>query len=202
MQQNLDINRQVALLLREIADLLELQNANIYRVSAYRAAANTVSQLDVSVKEIVEQKGFDGLVELPHIGEGIARSIYEYVATEKMTRLEGLKGGSDPEALLRTVPGIGPKLAEQIHHTLHIETLEALEQMVHNGKLAELPGVGPRKIAALDASLEKMLGRPKQKPFVRGHEPSIEILLTFDEEYRQAVKEDSLPKITPKRFNP
>ena len=198
----LDINRKIVALLHEIADLLEQQNANPYRVTAYRSAAQTLIQLDVSVKDIVANKGFEGLLKLPHIGEGIGRSIYEYVATEKMSRLEGLRGGSDPESLFKTVPGIGPRLAEKIHHELHVDTLEALEQAVHSGRLAQLSGVGPRKSAAIEASLEKMLGKPKRRAYSHGALPSVDLLLSIDAEYRKKSDADTLPKITPKRFNP
>ena len=199
---DLKINRDAAKLLREIADLLQQQNASPYRVNAYLHAANTLDELNESISHIVERKGFDGLLALPNIGEGIGRSIYEYVATERMTRLESLRGGSDPEALFRTVPGIGPRLAERIHHELHIDTLEALEQAMHNGKLAALPGMGSRKLAALQASLEKILGKPKKRALVSAIQPEIAVLLAVDTEYRKAAAADTLPKITPKRFNP
>ena len=199
--KGLKTNRKVADLLFEIASLLEQQNANPFRVLAYKNAAQSVMRLNVSVRDIVANKGFEGLLELPHIGEGIGRSIYEYVATERMTRLEGLRGGSDPETLFQTVPGVGPRLAERIHNELHVNTLEALEQMIHNGKFAELPGIGSRKTAAIEASLEKILGKPKRRAFSHSLLPDIETLLAVDEEYRSGVAADQLPKISPKRFN-
>ena len=73
-------NIEIAEKLLEISDLLQRQNANIFRVDAYRRAASTVENLDRPITDVVEHKGFDGLTELPGIGEGIARSIYEYVA--------------------------------------------------------------------------------------------------------------------------
>ncbi len=195
-------NQQVSSLLREIADLLEQQNANPFRVAAYRHAAQTILQLDVSVIDIVTNKGFDGLLELPNIGEGIGRSIYEYVATERMTRLDALRGGSDPEGLLQTVPGIGPRLAERIHIELHVDTLEALEQVIHDGKLIGLPGIGSRKVAALDASLEKILTKTKRRTYNQGKLPSVALILSVDDEYRRAAANNTLQKISPKRFNP
>ena len=200
--QQISSNLNVSYLLHEMANLLEQQHANPFRVAAYRHAAQTIMQLNVSVNDIVANKGFEGLLELPHIGEGIGRSIYEYVATERMSRLEELRGESDPEALFRTVPGIGPRLAERIHHELHVNTLEAFEQAVHSGKFANLPGIGPRKAAAIEASLEKIIGKPKKRSFSQGKLPSIELILTVDTEYRNAVTLDKLPKISPKRFNP
>ena len=64
------MNREIAKLLREIADLLQKQKANPFRVNAYRRAANTVELLDEPVRDIVERKGMSGLTALHGIGEG------------------------------------------------------------------------------------------------------------------------------------
>lgn len=200
--QKLRLNYIIAGMLREISDLLEQQHANSFRVNAYRMAAKTLEDLQVSVKDLVDQKGFEGITDLAHIGEGIGRSIYEYVVMEKMTRLENLKGGTDPEALLQTVPGIGPRLAARIHEDLHIETLEALELAIHNGRL-KFPGLGKRRLAAIEASLSQKLGKRKQSLAVHAlNEPPVELLLEIDLKYREAAKEGRLPTIAPKRFNP
>ena len=200
---DLEINHRVSSLLREIAELLEQQHANPFRINAYRHAADTVDKLAVSVKTIVERKGFDGLVALPHIGVGIGRSIYEYVATERMSRLEGLRGGVDPETLFQSVPGIGPRLAWLIHNELHIETLEALELAANDGRLERLPRVGKRRAQAIQASLNRMLGQRAGRIYQQpDNEPDIALLLQIDDIYRRKSKEGSLPLIAPKRFNP
>jgi len=197
------INQKVASCLQEIANLLEEQQANPFRVNAYRHAATTVSTLQVSVKDIVDKKGFDGLTALPNIGTGIGRSIYEFVATEEMTRLESLRANQKPEDLLQTVPGIGPKLASRLHEELHINTLEALEVAAHNGRLEKMKGVGKRKTEAIQGALINKLGRrtklSKQSIL---NEPSVSLLLEIDTIYRTAAENSSLPTITPKRFNP
>jgi len=78
------INQEIADSLREIATLLEEQGASPFRVNAYQRAASTVVNLDAPISERVEQKGLPGLIALPGIGEGIARSIYEYVLTRRV----------------------------------------------------------------------------------------------------------------------
>ena len=93
------INQDIADKLLEIAALLKEQRANPFRVNAYRNAASVIIDLPLPVSEIVARKDLQGLVALPGIGEGIARSIYEYVALGHMSRLESLKGGHDPIAL-------------------------------------------------------------------------------------------------------
>lgn len=195
-------NREVAARLREAADLLALQGADSFRVDAYRHAADAVARLPRDIGEIAEAEGPAGLIALPHIGRGIAAAIAEIVATGRWARLDRLRGALDPEQLLQSVPGIGPALAAQLHDTLHIDSLEALEVAAHDGRLEELPGVGRRRVAALRASLAAMLGRTRSVPQPGIIAPSVETLLDVDREYRQLAALGQLPTIAPRRFNP
>lgn len=198
----LGINQLVADKLRQAADVLEQQNANPFRVSAYRRGADTVATLEQPVDSILESEGIDGLVSLPTIGRGIATAIDEIVRSGTWSQLERLRGTLDPEHLFQTVPGIGPGLAQRIHETLHIDTLEALETAAHNGRLQHVPGLGARRAAAIRASLQVMLGRLPHR--IRQHTdgPAIDLLLEVDAEYRDKAAAKKLPTIAPKRFNP
>ena len=198
------MNEEIANKLREIADLLENQDANFFRINAYRRAANTIESLNDSIDKIVKKKGIAGLTSLHGIGEGIARSIYEYVATGKMTRLETLHGENDPISLFKQIPGVGPKLAKEIYEQLHINTLEALEIAAHNGRLEKLPKIGKKRSESILAWLTTVLGKRRFKPLFTKPllEPSVSTLLEIDERYRKAVEQNKLPKIAPKRFNP
>ncbi len=197
-------NTEIAGQLNEIADLLQEQNANPFRVNAYRHAASTLENLQQPVTEVIEQRGFEGLLELPGIGEGIARSIYEFVATGRMSRLESLRAGHDTVLLFEQIPGVGPKLAHQILETLHIETLEALELAAHNGRLETVPGFSHKKVSMVQAWLAQVLGkrRPVTQEEGRAAEPPVSLLLQIDRQYRDKADADELPKIAPKRFNP
>lgn len=198
------INQDIADKLLEIAALLEEQRANPFRVSAYRNAANVIIKLPQPVSEIVAHKDFQGLVALPGIGEGIARSIYEYVALGCMSRLESLKGGHDPVALFEAIPGIGPKLAHRIIEHLHIDSLEALEVAAHNQRLEKVPGFSPKKVAMVQAWLAQVFGRqrPRPQPQAPFTEPSVQLILQVDRQYRKKASDAELPMIAPKRFNP
>ena len=197
-------NNEIAERLLEISDLLAQQDANIFRVDAYRRAAATINNLGQPVVDIVEQKGFDGLTELPGIGEGIASSIYEYVAMGRMSRLESLREEHDPAALFQQIPGVGVKLANRIVEILHIDTLEALEIAAHNGRLAKVPGFSINKVIMVQAWLAQMLGRRRQtggiSPVVA--EPPVGLLLKIDRQYRDKASAGRLPVIAPRRFNP
>lgn len=198
-------NHEIAKKLREIAILLKAQQANPFRYLAYFNAANTLDNLTEDVEELVQSKGIAGLIELPTIGSGIAQSIYEYVATSRMTCLENLKGESDPVGLLRTIPTVGRELALRIYNSLHVDTLESLENAAHNGQLDLVKGLGIKRKEAIETWLLKHLGERRQllQPAQQTSTlPSISLLLKVDDEYRSKAVAHKLPLITPKRFNP
>ena len=195
-------NQIIADRLREAADLLELQAANPFRVRAYREAARTVSGLGHELAEIHERDGVAGLDALPGIGPRIAAAIVEMLRTGRWSQLERLRGSLDAERLFRAIPGVGPALARRIHDALHVDTLEALEVAAHEGRLAAVPGIGPRRAAGLRAAIAAMLGRTRLRPRQPAEEPPAAMLLDVDRQYRDAAAAGRLPRIAPRRFNP
>lgn len=208
-------NQRVADILDEVAQLLEAQGAQSYRVRAYRRAAEVIRALPTSISRVAETGGRRALAELPSIGKSIASSIDEIVHTGRLGMLDRLEGEVSPETLFMLVPGVGPELAERIHHDLHIDTLEELELAVHQGKLEDLEGFGPRRTQAVRLALATMLSRSSRRAARRigsthttfsaappRHEPSVELLLKVDADYRQQAEAGRLPKIAPRRFNP
>jgi len=199
-------NAQCADRLREAADLLEAQRANPFRVSAYRKAAGTVLNLPEDVAALAARNGLPGLEALPSIGRGIAAALLEMTRTGRWIQLERLRGNADPVQLLTAVPGLGHRLAERIHEELHVDTLESLELAAHDGRLESVPGVGPRRAAAIRASLQAMLSRSRPRLAARSagaaHEPDVATLLAVDREYRHDADAGRLPMIAPRRFNP
>jgi len=193
--------------LREAADLLHAQGANPYRVAAYRKAAETLARMAPSeVAALVDREGVEGLDRLPHVGRGIATAIVEMVRTGHWTQLERLRGTTDPVQLFTVVPGLGHRLAERIHEELHIDTLEGLELAAHDGRLEQVPGVGPRRAAAIRANLHAMLARGRNVAtagsMTAGPQPTVSALLAIDRQYREQAAAGSLPMIAPTRFNP
>lgn len=194
-------NRFVADKLDEVARLLGQQNASLFRVRAYRDAASYLRGLPHPVRLDYLRGGKRGLDDLPTIGQSIAATIAEILDTGASSLLDRLRGATDPEQVLQTVPMIGPALAHQIHDSLGIETLEALEAAAHDGQLANLKGFGPRRLESLRHSLADILARrrPRQVPTDRT-QPSVADILAVDQGYRSNV--DRLPTIKPRRFNP
>lgn len=202
---DLEVNRHAARLFEELAALLEEQGANRFRVGAYRRAAATLRHLNRSVAEILEREGVEGLEALPTIGEQLARQLRLVIETGRLPMLERLRGETDPVELLATVPGIGPVLAERVHHELDVHTLEDLEVAAHSGRLRDVPGFGEKRVAGVIETLATRLARSWRRPPERLDlpvEPSLDELLELDREYREKAEAGELRKIAPRRFNP
>jgi hypothetical protein len=200
-------NRLVAERLEEVAELLESRGSNPFRAGAYRNGAATVRGLKRAVAEILAREGTDGLTCLPGIGRSLARAIERLTMTGRLGLLTQLRGGSTGELLLETVAGIGSKTAAKIHDELGIETLADLEAASYDGRLARIPGMGPKRIRAVRESLA---GRFRQRPRVPEaatrrspiEQPPVAELLSIDEEFRRKAQAGRLLTIAPRRFNP
>lgn len=199
-------NRQIAESLHEVADLLEDQAANPFRVAAYRVAAETLRQHGESAQAIFQREGTRGLMKLQGVGKSISHSIGQLIRTGQLPLLERLRGDHDAERLFATVPDIGPGLARRIHEQLGIETLPELEAAAIDGRLAQVPGMGTKRIRAVRESLA---GRFRISQAIRSDrhdendsDVTVSELLDIDAEYRRQAARNELPRIAPQRFNP
>jgi hypothetical protein len=196
-------NAPVAERLREAADILLAQGDGPFRAAAYRRAADSILALHEDLAAIAAGGGRPALEAIPGVGRSIAGAIAEMLATGRWSYLERLRGGAEPERLFCLIPGIGPALARRFHEELHLETLEELEAAAHDGRLAQLRGVGERRAAMVRGALADRLGRLRPvMPLQASDEPPVALLLEVDREYRERAARGELPRIAPKRFNP
>ena len=84
---------------------------------------------------------------MPPVGPGIAAAIGAIAQTGRWSRLDRLRGTVDTSAVFRTIPGVGPQLAQRLHDGLDADSLEALEGAAHDGRLERLPQVDARRTA-------------------------------------------------------
>lgn len=137
-------NQEIAATLDLIADLLEFQNANPFRVRAYRNAARSIGDLTDSVAEIALDPTRN-LTDLEGIGKDLAEKISQLVTTGKITQLEELKAQVPTSVLaLLRVPGMGPKKAAVLFEELGIETLEQLRAACEKQQVRNLKGFGAK----------------------------------------------------------
>ncbi len=196
-------NRKLAARLTEYAELLERQDGDRFRIRAFREAAEAVATADRPIRQIHAAGGRAALDDLPRIGPGIAAALAEMLETGRWTQLERLKGEVTPEALFQTLPGIGPRLAARIAEA-QIDTLEELETALASPDKA-LDFIGPRRRVALLALLAERLARLHRSPrevAKPGEGPPVSVLLLADAAYRDRAARGTLPRISPRRFNP
>jgi exonuclease VII small subunit len=200
-------NEAIASALTEIADLLEKQGANPYRVRAYRQGAETVRHCQQPLQQILAEKGQRGLQKLRGIGTSLGAAIEKVIHAKKLPLLERLRGGGVPERLFSTVADIGPKLAARIHEELGISTLTELEAACWDGRLARVPGMGQKRIRAVRESLAgrfNRIGDPAERrtsgPIE--DEPPVADLLELDRQYRELADRDRLLRVAPRKYNP
>jgi predicted flap endonuclease-1-like 5' DNA nuclease len=197
------LNLKIARRLDEVAQILNEQGANPFRVQAYRTAAANLRRLSRPVDDILQRQGEPGLREIPGIGQSLARAIATLVLTGRLPVLDRLRGESDAGLILASVPGIGKVLAARLHHELGIDTLEQLEATAHDGRLRDLIGLGEKRIAGIIDSLASRLGRVQiGRASANRGEPSVGEILDVDREYREKAAAGQLRTIAPRRFNP
>ena len=197
-------NVEIACRLEEVADLLEAQRANPFRVQAYRRAATAVRRLPRALAEIWREQGDEGLRGVAGVGERLAIALRTMITTGRLPMLDRLRGDTDPVALLESVPGIGRVLAERLHCDFGIDSLEDLETAAHDGRLIDLAGIGRKKLAGITDTLATRLGHVRRSELTHKttDEPSVKELLDVDREYRDKAAAGELPTIAPRRFNP
>ncbi|HTT36744.1 MAG TPA: DNA polymerase/3'-5' exonuclease PolX [Burkholderiales bacterium] len=136
-------NATIASIFEEIADLLDIQGANPFRVRAYRNASRTIGELGTDVKTLLERG--TALTDIPGIGEDLARKIDEILRTGKCDFLERLRKEVPPAITeLLKIPGLGPKRVKALWHDLNIQTLEQLMRAAKDGRIRALPGFGDK----------------------------------------------------------
>jgi hypothetical protein len=196
-------NREIADRLNELAELLEAQGANMFRVRAYRTAAENLRDWPQPVHQILDVEGSPGLLKLPGIGRSLTRSIEKICRTGRLPLLQRLRGETGPEHIFMTLPGIGLQFASRLHEHLGAETLGDLEVAAYDGRLARVPGMGRKRVQAIQEALRGRYGRPPVvSPLPDDAAPPFEEILDVDREYREKAEADQLRRIAPRRCNP
>jgi DNA polymerase (family X) len=147
-------NHRIAAVLEEIANLLEIQGANPFRIRAYRTAAQTLEGWSDSVAAMVS-RGAD-LDDLPGIGKDLAGKIRDIVMTGRCDTLDELRRGLPATiTTLLKLPGLGPKRVQTLYRQLDISTPEHLYAAASEGRIRQLPGFGAKMEAAILEALKK-----------------------------------------------
>jgi len=145
----------VEAIFNRVADLLEIEGANPFRVRAYRNAARTIGGLSRSVADMVQAS--EDLSELPGIGEDLAGKIDEIVKTGGLEQLQEIEDRTPPGlAELLQVSGLGPKRVQTLREELDVTSLEELERAAQEGRIRQLYGFGEKIETGILEDLERV----------------------------------------------
>lgn len=155
-------NAEVAAVFTDIADLLELENANPFRVRAYRTAAHTLGELSYALHGLVDQP--EKLDALPGIGPDLAGKIVEVLQTGSCGLLQQLQKElpAGMTALLK-VPGLGPSRVRLLHRALGVATVEQLRQAAQSQRIQTLRGFGARSEQRILEAVNSLLLQPTRQ---------------------------------------
>jgi DNA polymerase (family 10) len=167
-------NSDIADIFNKLASLLEIKEANRFRVRAYRNAADTISSLSKSVTDMVGDG--EDLTQLPGIGEELAEKIEEIVETGDLAQLVELEERvpADLDKLM-DIPGLGAKRAKKLYEELDIKNPEELKKAAKSGKIRKLKGFGKKTEQNILKELE------------RGREEEERVQLSVAEEYAEPL---------------
>lgn len=157
------INADFAKIFEQISEILELKNADSFRVLAYQKAAREIDHLGEDLDDVYKKGGLKALKDLPGIGESVALKIEELIKTGKCREYEQLKKKT-PKVLLELlqVPGIGAKTARKLYRALKLKSLKDLERAVLAGEVSRLPGFRAKTEANIAKALQSLRRRQKE----------------------------------------
>ena len=131
-------NQQVAKIFNELAQLLELQGESIFRIRAYRRAAQNIDGFSKDVAACSEEE----LMQIPGIGKDLAGKIREYCETGRIAKHQELIKTMPSGVLeMSRIPGVGPKTAKMLYDKANIKSIDELEALARSGRLAGLRGI-------------------------------------------------------------
>ena len=156
-------NSEIARVFHDMADLLELKGENIFKIRAYRRAAQVIEHLPKEMAVMLEQG--EDFQQIPGVGDAIAKKSTELIKTGKLEAYESLKA-EFPEGITRLleIPGIGPKTAHLLSLELKITSAEQLEEAIKEGKVAHLFRMGDKTAQNLLHKIQAMRRKDQRIP--------------------------------------
>jgi DNA polymerase (family 10) len=152
-------NSDIADIFDRIADYLEIEGENPFKIRAYRNASRTIRGLGPELKEMVAEG--ENLTELPSIGKELATKIVEMLNTGTVQTLEKLKAKVPAGVVeMLQIPGLGPKRVAALYHQIGVENLEALKAAAEAGKIRSMAGFGEKTEQHIREAVAAIARRP------------------------------------------
>jgi len=179
-------NKEVAEILRRIADMLEIKGEIVYKALAYRRAADNIEYLGRDIEDVWRE---GKLLEIPGVGKSLAEKLDELLRTGRMSFYEELREEIPPGVVsLLQVPEVGPKTAKLVWEKLGITSIQELERAAREGKLRTLPGLGVKSEAKILAGIEAFYRRSERIPLATALPVAKEIIQALKDATPYALK--------------
>ena len=171
------INDEVAQVFERIADLLEIDGAETFRISSYRRAARTIQDTTEDIGKLARA---GELTDLPGIGKGMAERIVQYLVDGQVDQLAELEERLPVGLLdLLEIPGLGPKKVAVLYRELGVANLDHLQRVIDSGELERLKGFGKTSVARIADGITFLRSRGGRVP--------LGMALTFAEALRDGI---------------
>ncbi|QLL10730.1 DNA polymerase/3'-5' exonuclease PolX [Pseudomonas chlororaphis] len=156
-------NDYIAAVFDDIADLLEIEDANIFRIRAYRNAARTLRALTFDLAKSIARG--ESQPKLSGIGVDLAGKINEIVGTGDCSLHQRLRSTLPPGLVdLLSIAGLGPKRVKHLYHDLGVENVAQLCEAARQGRIRHVPGFGEKMEARLLLAAQKGIGKDRRSP--------------------------------------
>ena len=167
-------NRDIARVLSEIADLLEIKGENPFKVRAYQRAAQAIEGLSAQLSQMRGRRPF---TDIPGVGASIAEKIEELLATGACRFHQQLLA-EFPASLtaLLSIPEVGPRKAQVLHDALGITSVDELAQAARDGKLRALKGFGEKTEQNILRGIERLRVHKARLPLAEAHPLAMEVV--------------------------
>jgi DNA polymerase (family 10) len=170
-------NNDIADIFDAIADYLEIEGENPFKIRAYRNASRTIRGLGPELRDMLAAG--EELTDLPGIGKELAAKIVEILETGAAQALEKLKEKVPAGVIeMLKIPGLGPKRVGALYHELKIESLAALKDAAQAGRVQALPGFGAKTEQHIREAVEALSQRPARVGIAMAR-PPVESILNY-----------------------
>ncbi len=176
INQNYVKNKEVAKILYDMGELLELKGENRFKIIAYGKAARAIESLKDDIEQIRIEKRLE---TIPGVGKAIAQKVEEYIRTGKVQAYEELLAETPPGlAELLKISGLGPKTISLLHEKLSVNNLDDLEKAAREHRVRRLPRMGPTSEKNILKSIDRYRKR-STRILLSTSEPIVEEILAY-----------------------
>lgn len=174
------MNTEIAEILNRIADLLDIKGVE-WKPRAYRTAARVIESYPKDVSQLFNDRGLEGVEEIPGVGEGIGKKIVQYIQKGKIDEYDKLQKEMPKHVhVLMGITGMGPKKIRKLNEALGIKTVKQLEVAAKKGRIAEIEGFGDKSEQEILEGIHQLGKQVDRIPYVKAKKIADKIIALLE----------------------